>query len=259
MNTHGVGFYLLNSSLFDCLFLLVCKRGSVVRFGHRGLPLPHEHSPRIKLFATRHAACCSVTKHESAATKAVLSIDNFTMLNLHPSPSQLSHAVASAPVDMASPIGLTVGDLVVGCQVLIEIKKALVDVKESSAEYDSTMNDLQMVQHILRSIETLQSTGDKDSILQGYVEDACRPVAKFLDKRRARYDCTMTPEEQVRISVGNVLHSLPKRLKWALCVKKEAAKVKNEVVTRFAVINLYLSLQTKRNTDETRHDVDRIR
>lgn len=152
---------------------------------------------------------------------------------------------------MAAPgFGFSVGDAIAGCQLIMEIKKALIDTHHAAVEFQLTIADLDFFLRILQDLQSLQDTHGADTILQDYAMTCCRPIWEFLDKYRG-FEKALVPQIKRVTSLKTRAWKASKQLQWAFRVKEDAANIRREIEPRLNAINLRINLANGRVVGQT--------
>jgi len=147
-----------------------------------------------------------------------------------------------------APFGFSVGDFIAGIQLLAEVTQALRASSSVVVDYQSTIADLEFLQGVLRKVENLQQANTDEETadrIRLYVIGCQRPIAEFLRKIR-KYEPSLLAPAAIGAwrSTRNFLRRAPKKVKWALWIQEDVARLKAAVAPQMSAIAMYVQLET---------------
>ena len=137
---------------------------------------------------------------------------------------------------MAVPFGFSVGDLIAGINLIIDVYNAL---RESGGAASDYQEHIAWLQQLVTVLETLKNS-TPDNVAQ-LARECERPLLNFLNNVRDKYDSSL--RERSKLSTAKVLRSL----QWTFFkgASKDAVKLRTAIGPQLQAIGLSLGLQTR--------------
>jgi hypothetical protein len=164
----------------------------------------------------------------------------------------------------AVPFGFSLGDFVATVGVIHKATQALRASSGAQGQFHQAIADLEAFEGVLRKITTLSPKCHPDTIeaIRLCAYKCSFPLEQFL-RRMRRYDCSLdwqsgTQKNMLRSTIDNCW-----KIKWALSMEQEVAKLKASIGPALEVIGILLQIKSLNRNElaqcEVRQVVDHTR
>ena len=142
---------------------------------------------------------------------------------------------------MPVPFGVSVGDFIVGIEVLIDAIKSLSDTHGAQADYKELFRELNSLKTALGCIQNLSldpSQPTQASAVNAAIDDCILCVDTFV-KRNSKYSSLDSKQGKAWSLDG--LNSCRRMVQWAIWKKKDVAKFRAQVQQHADAIQMLLA------------------
>lgn len=144
---------------------------------------------------------------------------------------------------MAATFGFSAGDFVAGMQLLQKCVLALHDTKGASAEYSSTILELEILQTILGKVQNLEASGaSTDTIEKIHVlgHGCYIPINRFFQNiEEFKGDLSLSADKKPYMK--KCARGF-RKIHWAVLLREEVAELKAAISPQLAAISVCLNI-----------------
>jgi hypothetical protein len=144
-----------------------------------------------------------------------------------------------AQYSMSGPaFGFSVGDFLTAGKLIVNITKALKEAGGASDEYRSLVQELGLLERILKRLQTKGGTGDISAVITQQANLTLATLSGFL-KTISKFDAALGKQ-----APSAWRHGTGRKAQWAVAYAEDIEKFRVKVGTHLNQLNLLLQLQT---------------
>ena len=160
---------------------------------------------------------------------------------------------------MASPIGLSLGDIAKGIELAVKAARALKQSGGAFDQYHQTILDLQAIGDVIRRVQGLQPTSDNVDRVEKMkkLAHACNiPLSKFRDEI-AKFEKHFNILIQAHSSPKEWASKTGRKLQWTIGMEKQLEKLRAAIGPQMLALDALLQFEDLQNTAGLKVDVER--